>query len=80
MIQVVGKFPDVIRGKTTMLEHMRQDNLLDLFYENCLGVPTYNQCLSRMVCSIAHRYPHMNILEIGKTRTQTSLAQYILES
>jgi hybrid polyketide synthase / nonribosomal peptide synthetase ACE1 len=75
MIQVVEKFPDVIRGETTMLEHMKQDNLLDLYYENCLGLPTYSQCLSSMVSLIAHRYPHMNILEIGKTRTQTTPTQ-----
>ena len=66
MLQLVEKFPDVIRGKTTMLEHMKQDNLLDLCYENAFGIPAYSQRLSRMVALFAHRYPHMNILEIGK--------------
>ena len=79
MLQLVGKFPDVVRGKTTMLEHMRQDNLLDLFYENCLGLPTYSQYLSRMVGLIAHRYPHMNILEIGKARKQINIMPWILK-
>ncbi|KAN0078879.1 hypothetical protein V8E54_005392 [Elaphomyces granulatus] len=65
MLQLVEKFPDVIRGKTTMLEHMKQDNLLDLCYENAFGIPAYSQRLSRMVALFAHRYPHMNILEIG---------------
>lgn len=43
------------------------DNLLDDYNAKALALPTYNTYLARMVCQIAHRYPHMNILEIGKT-------------
>lgn len=68
MIRVVGEhMPAVVKDQTTILEHLMVDNLLDDYYANALALPTYNNYLARMVCQIAHRYPHMNILELGKT-------------
>lgn len=62
----VGKaLPAVLRGETTMLEHMLPDNMLDDFYTHGLGFATYNQFLARMVNQLAHRYPRMKFIEIG---------------
>ncbi|PQE13487.1 hypothetical protein CJF32_00005378 [Rutstroemia sp. NJR-2017a WRK4] len=66
LISAVGEnIPDVVRGKTTMLEHMLKDNMLDDLYKKGIGFAEYNSYLAKMVKQIVHRYPHMNILEIG---------------
>lgn len=67
-VQVVGEqIPNVIRGETTILEHLMQDNLLTNFYSNAMGFDIYTRYLARMVGQLTNRYPHMNILEIGQT-------------
>lgn len=66
-VQVVGEhIPNVIRGETTILEHLMQDNLLTNFYSNAMGFDVYTRYLARMVGQLINRYPHMNILEIGQ--------------
>ncbi|KAM3068355.1 hypothetical protein ACMFMG_009492 [Clarireedia jacksonii] len=66
LISAVGEnIPDVVRGKTTMLEHMLKDNMLDDLYKKGIGFAEYNSYLAKMVKQVVHRYPHMNILEIG---------------
>ncbi|RHZ63428.1 uncharacterized protein CDV56_104935 [Aspergillus thermomutatus] len=66
LISAVGEhLADVVRGKTTMLEHMIADNTLDRFYKYGLGFQRANSALSRVAGQIAHRYPRMRILEIG---------------
>ncbi|KAI1637132.1 hypothetical protein F4809DRAFT_640890 [Biscogniauxia mediterranea] len=62
----VGRaLPSVIRGETTMLEHMRPDGMLDAFYSDSLGLPATNRYLGRMVKQLSHRFPRMNFIEIG---------------
>ncbi|KAI1174428.1 PKS-NRPS hybrid [Nemania sp. FL0916] len=55
----------VIRKETSMLEYMREDNMLNDFYVKALGFGEYTETMAGQVCQLAHRYPHMNILEIG---------------
>lgn len=55
----------VIRGKTTMLEPMLEDNMLNDFYVLGLGMPEYLKRLTSTAKQIGHRYPAMSILEIG---------------
>ncbi len=66
-VEVVGdNLIPVIRAGTSMLEHMNQDGLLRAFYEEnaiCSG-PT-GRWLARVVSQIAHRYPGLNIFEVG---------------
>lgn len=59
--------PAVVRGEMSMLEQMRPDGILDDFYQNGLGFSAYNKYLSRMVKQLSHRFPRLNILEIGKS-------------
>ncbi|KAI1350261.1 hypothetical protein F5Y01DRAFT_326635 [Xylaria sp. FL0043] len=66
MLYTVGEnLPAAVRGDTTMLEHLLKDNMLDDFYKLGSGFQRYNWFLAAMVKQIAHRYPHMKILEIG---------------
>jgi hybrid polyketide synthase/nonribosomal peptide synthetase ACE1 len=53
------------RGETQILQHMFKDNLLNRYYVEAMGLRETTAFLSRIVAQIAHRYPHMNILEIG---------------
>ncbi|EFQ96791.1 hypothetical protein MGYG_08716 [Nannizzia gypsea CBS 118893] len=66
-VEVVGdNLIPVIRAGNSMLEHMNQDGLLRAFYEEnaiCAG-PT-SRWLARVVSQISHRYPGLNIFEIG---------------
>lgn len=66
IMHVVGReMPRVIHGETTILEHLLPNNLLDDYYSNALGFPQFTVWLSRMAAQLSHRYPRMNILEIG---------------
>ena len=66
IMRAVGEnLPAVIRGESTILEHMMKDSMLEKYYQDGLGVPIANDSLAKMVAQISHRYPHMNILEIG---------------
>ena len=66
-VEVVGdNLVPVIRASTSMLEHMNQDGLLRAFYEEnaiCSG-PT-GRWLARLVSQISHRFPNLNIFEVG---------------
>ncbi|KAH6844804.1 hypothetical protein B0I37DRAFT_446777 [Chaetomium sp. MPI-CAGE-AT-0009] len=64
-VSVGRALPAVLRGETTILEHMRPDNMLDDFYSQSLGLPASNRSLGRMVKQLTHRYPRMNFFEIG---------------
>lgn len=66
LISAVGEhLADVVRGETTMLEHMVVNDTLNRFYKYGLGFQRANGALSRAAKGIAHRYPRMRILEIG---------------
>lgn len=66
IMHVVGEqMPRVIQGQTTILEHLLPNDLLDNYYVHALGFPQFSKWLARMAGQIAHRYPRMNILEIG---------------
>ncbi|KAI9771201.1 MAG: putative Hybrid PKS-NRPS biosynthetic cluster [Geoglossum umbratile] len=65
MTTVGENMPRVVRGELTMLETMMQDNMLNEFYVEALGMREYVEKLACMSGQISHRYPHMNVLEIG---------------
>nr|RBR00834.1 hypothetical protein FVER53263_11086 [Fusarium verticillioides] len=66
LIQAVGEnLPAVVRKQTTMLEHMVKDDMLNRIYKFGLGFERANVYLGRISKQIAHRYPRMNVLEIG---------------
>lgn len=57
--------PAVIRGQTTILEHITKDNKLNNYYQHGLGFHQLNEMISTTAAQIAHRYPNMNICEVG---------------
>ena len=66
LIKAVGEnLPKVIRERSNILEYMAHDGLLSDFYEQGLGLTASNRWISRIVRQIAHRYPHMDVFEIG---------------
>ena len=65
-MRAVGEnLPAVVRGETTILEHMTKDNRLDNYYIDALGFDHAYDVATGMVAQFVHRYPHMNIIEIG---------------
>jgi hybrid polyketide synthase/nonribosomal peptide synthetase ACE1 len=58
--------PAVLRGETTILEHMTKDNLLNRFYEVGLGLKEFSAFLGKTVKQVVHGNPRMKVLEIGK--------------
>lgn len=69
MIHTVGhNIRNVVRGNSTLLEHMMSNDLLNRYYEGALGFPVYTRYLARMVAQLSHKNPHMSILEIGEFR------------
>ncbi|KAL9130700.1 MAG: hypothetical protein Q9217_001179 [Psora testacea] len=66
LMRAVGEnLPAVVRGQTTILEHMMHNNMLNDYYVLALGLPQYTDFLARAALQVVHRYPHMKILEIG---------------
>ncbi|KAI9859628.1 MAG: Type I Iterative PKS [Trichoglossum hirsutum] len=66
LVRAVGEnLPSVLTGQTAILEVMRENSMLDRFYEKAVGYVRANRCLGSVAKQIAHRYPRMNILEIG---------------
>ncbi|PKS11761.1 hypothetical protein jhhlp_001750 [Lomentospora prolificans] len=81
LVEIFERFPDSIdlrimravgtnlesamRQDMNILEAMMKDNMLNDFYATSLGMEAYLQDMARMVGQLSHRYPHMNVLEIG---------------
>ncbi|EFR01671.1 lovastatin nonaketide synthase [Nannizzia gypsea CBS 118893] len=66
LLESVGEnLPQAIRERSNILEHMTKDGMLDSVYEDGFGLNIVNEYIARMVSQITHRYPRMNILEIG---------------
>ncbi|KAJ5710181.1 lovastatin nonaketide synthase [Penicillium malachiteum] len=65
-LQSVGdNLPQAIKSGSSMLEHMFKDSMMDRMYDLGFGVGPINDILAQVVGQISHRYPHMDLLEIG---------------
>lgn len=66
LLSAVGEqIPAVVRGQTTLQEHMESNGMLDDYYSKGLGVARYHSFLAGMMKQLTHRYPHSKIIEIG---------------
>lgn len=64
IMRAVGEnIVSVVRGKTTILEPMMENNMLNDFYVTGLGMEEYLRKLTATARQIAHRHPAMNVLE-----------------
>lgn len=67
LLEAVGKsLSEVVRAGSGMLDIMQQNGLSE-YYDEGIGLSLENQYFAQMVSQVAHRYPKMNILEIGKS-------------
>jgi hybrid polyketide synthase/nonribosomal peptide synthetase ACE1 len=65
-LRVVGEnLPAIIRGDASLLGILTQEDLLSKLYAQSLGIDVYLEEVARIARQISHRYPHLNILEIG---------------
>jgi hybrid polyketide synthase/nonribosomal peptide synthetase ACE1 len=66
LIRAVGQnLPHVIKTRGNIVEHMVKDGMLDAFYEEGLGLQIANGWEANLAQQAVHRYPRMNIIEIG---------------
>ena len=70
LTRTVGEnLPKAVRGETNMLQHLFTDNLLNTYYTDAMGLREFTEFLAKTVSQMVHRYPHKEILEIGKIPT-----------
>ncbi|QQK39474.1 Hybrid NRPS/PKS enzyme, putative [Penicillium digitatum] len=63
---------EIIRGDKNLLEILMDDNMLAEFYAKSFGIDTYLNAVAQAARQISHRYPHVNVLEIGAGAGATS--------
>jgi hybrid polyketide synthase/nonribosomal peptide synthetase ACE1 len=67
LIQAIGEsILPMVRGQLDILTVMTRENMLDEFFAQSVGMPSYLKEMARMVQELSHRYPHMNMIEIGE--------------
>lgn len=54
-----------VRGETLILQHMLKDDMLYRFYAESVGLKPFSGYLAKVAAQVAHRYPRMNVLEVG---------------
>ena len=59
--------PRVMRGETSLLEHLIENSLLDEYYSTAVGMSQVSDWIGEVVGQIGQRYPRMKILEIGQS-------------
>ncbi|EFR01005.1 lovastatin nonaketide synthase [Nannizzia gypsea CBS 118893] len=55
----------VVRGETNSLEHLTKDNMLEDYYRYSKNMEVANRWLGRVALQLVHRFPSLDILEIG---------------
>lgn len=59
------RLPAVVRGEHSMMQLMIETNIIDGFYDRDIPFCAYSEAVAKQMDQLAHRYPGMNILEIG---------------
>ncbi|KAI0013521.1 hypothetical protein F4779DRAFT_640909 [Xylariaceae sp. FL0662B] len=66
LLNAMGKhLPSIVKGEMSAIEIGMKDGYLAKFYANALGIGEYPRQLGRVIKQITHRFPRMNMLEIG---------------
>lgn len=66
MVREIGEnLVEIVRGNKSAIEVAMRDNLLNELYPNALGMKECTVYLARLIKQMTHRYPHLNVLEIG---------------
>ncbi|KAI1209521.1 uncharacterized protein F4807DRAFT_467711 [Annulohypoxylon truncatum] len=69
---------DIATGRTLAIELGMEDDMLSQIYQQGLAFEKHAKFLGRLVKQISHRYPRMNILEVG-AGTGTAAKEIFLE-
>lgn len=64
--EIGGRLPAIIRGDANALEILMKDDMLSQIYTHSIGIDVYLDEIARITHQISHRYPHLNVLEIGQ--------------
>ncbi|KAI8628964.1 hybrid PKS-NRPS PsoA [Xylariaceae sp. FL1651] len=56
---------NIVRGLSSPLQLLRENNLLNRMYAEGLGAPQANLYLGQLAGQLSHRYPKLRILEVG---------------
>lgn len=66
LLKAIGEnIVEIATGQKQAVELAMQDGMLSKMYEWGLGFQEHTTFLARLVKQIVHRYPHLNILEVG---------------
>jgi hybrid polyketide synthase/nonribosomal peptide synthetase ACE1 len=78
-LRMIGEaLPRVVRNEIKMIEYMMENDMVDGFYGRDLPFCEYSDALAKQADQLAHRYPNMNILEIGAGTGGTT--EYVLKT
>ena len=64
--EIGENLPAVIGGNENLLEILMKEDMLSKIFTQSLGIGAYLDEVARVAHQISHRYPHLNVLEIGK--------------
>ncbi|KAK2024500.1 hypothetical protein LX32DRAFT_705488 [Colletotrichum zoysiae] len=57
--------PAVLKGESSILEYMTQNNRLEKYYTDAIGFDMLNGLISGVADQLCSKYPHMRMLEVG---------------
>jgi hybrid polyketide synthase/nonribosomal peptide synthetase ACE1 len=60
--------PSLVGGKANTLETAIENDFFSKFYTNTFGIQFYLRQLGRVAGQISNRFPHVNILELGRSQ------------
>ncbi|KAG6354080.1 hypothetical protein INS49_005051 [Diaporthe citri] len=66
ILRAVGE--NIVRiatGEASAIDICMRNDMLSQFYMDGIGLAPYTKSLARIIKQIVHRYPHMDILEVG---------------
>ena len=66
LLNAIGSnLPAIVTGEVSGIEIGMKDNRLATYYSDAIGMKGFPELVAKIVKQIAHRYPRMDILEIG---------------
>ncbi|KAI1824106.1 hybrid PKS-NRPS PsoA [Xylaria intraflava] len=64
-IAIGENLPAIVRGQIPVLQVMLVDNMLNRFYQESIQFVQANRAVAQTMSQLSHRYPHLDLLEIG---------------
>jgi hybrid polyketide synthase/nonribosomal peptide synthetase ACE1 len=74
VINLGEELPNILRDHVPALQVLMQDDMLSDYYHRALGLERANRCVAAAAAQITHRYPDLNVIEIGGGTGNATLA------